>query len=42
MLYLCGLELYRWRDMNVNLFYVIIGVDNQELVFRNVKSRDSF
>lgn len=29
-------------DMNVNLFYVIIGVDNQELVFRNVKSRDSF
>jgi len=28
--------------MNVNLFYVIIGVDNQELVFRNVKSRDSF
>lgn len=34
--------LYRWRSMNKNSFYMVIGVSNQELVFRNVKSRDSF
>lgn len=34
--------LYRWGDMNKNSFYMVIGVSNQELVFRNVKSRDSF
>lgn len=27
--------------MSINSFYMIIGVNNQELVFRNVKSRDS-
>lgn len=34
--------LYRWEGMNKNSFYMVIGVSNQELVFRNVKSRDSF
>lgn len=28
--------------MNINSFYMIIGVNNQDLLFRNVKSRDSF
>lgn len=34
--------LYGYRDMNINSFYMIIGVNNQDLLFRNVKSRDSF
>lgn len=30
------------RGMNINSFYVIFSIDNQDLVFRNVKSRDSY